>query len=110
MSTDGFCKFAVIGAGTMGSGIAAQIANAGHEVMLLDLPAREGADKGVRVVGCELHGPMAAAAQRVVAANGFSRPSVLPLMAAVGSSLDTQWELGFQLPTPTPPSRRRPST
>ena len=45
MSTDGFSKIAVIGAGTMGSGIAAQIANAGHEVMLLDLPAREGADK-----------------------------------------------------------------
>ena len=45
MSTDGFNKIAVIGAGTMGSGIAAQIANAGHEVMLLDLPAREGADK-----------------------------------------------------------------
>ena len=43
MSTDGFSKIAVIGAGTMGSGIAAQIANAGHEVMLLDLPAREGA-------------------------------------------------------------------
>ena len=39
MSTDGFNKIAVIGAGTMGSGIAAQIANAGHEVMLLDLPA-----------------------------------------------------------------------
>ena len=45
MSTPGFSKIAVIGAGTMGSGIAAQIANAGHEVMLLDLPAREGADK-----------------------------------------------------------------
>ena len=45
MSTNGFSKIAVIGAGTMGSGIAAQIANAGHEVMLLDLPAREGADK-----------------------------------------------------------------
>ncbi|MCH2553974.1 MAG: 3-hydroxyacyl-CoA dehydrogenase NAD-binding domain-containing protein, partial [SAR116 cluster bacterium] len=45
MSTDGFSKIAVIGAGTMGSGIAAQIANAGHEVMLLDLPAREDADK-----------------------------------------------------------------
>ena len=45
MSTDGFSKIAVIGAGTMGSGIAAQIANAGHEVMLLDLPAHEGADK-----------------------------------------------------------------
>ena len=30
-------KIAVIGAGTMGSGIAAQIANAGNQVLLLDL-------------------------------------------------------------------------
>ena len=36
-----FKNIAVIGAGTMGAGIAAQIANAGHEVLLLDLPARE---------------------------------------------------------------------
>ncbi|MEC8245198.1 MAG: 3-hydroxyacyl-CoA dehydrogenase NAD-binding domain-containing protein, partial [Pseudomonadota bacterium] len=34
-----FSSIAVIGAGTMGSGIAAQIANAGHDVLLLDLPA-----------------------------------------------------------------------
>ena len=40
-----FTKIAVIGAGTMGSGIAAQIANAGHDVLLLDLAARDGADK-----------------------------------------------------------------
>ncbi len=33
-----FKKIAVIGAGTMGSGIAAQIANAGHYVILMDLP------------------------------------------------------------------------
>ena len=39
-----FKKIAVIGAGTMGSGIAAQIANAGHEVMLLDLPAKTADD------------------------------------------------------------------
>lgn len=32
-----FQKIAVIGAGTMGSGIAGQIANAGHNVLLLDL-------------------------------------------------------------------------
>ena len=31
-------KVAVIGAGTMGAGIAGQVANAGHEVWLLDLP------------------------------------------------------------------------
>jgi len=33
-----FNKIAVIGAGTMGSGIAGQIANAGLEVLLLDIP------------------------------------------------------------------------
>ncbi|HAU67868.1 MAG TPA: acetoacetyl-CoA reductase, partial [Gammaproteobacteria bacterium] len=31
-------KVAVIGAGTMGSGIAGQVANAGIDVLLLDLP------------------------------------------------------------------------
>ena len=35
-------KVAVIGAGTMGSGIAGQVANAGIEVWLLDLPKDEG--------------------------------------------------------------------
>ena len=33
-----FRQIAVIGSGTMGAGIAGQIANAGHEVLLLDLP------------------------------------------------------------------------
>ena len=33
-----FKNIAIIGAGTMGSGIAGQIANAGHNVLLLDLP------------------------------------------------------------------------
>ena len=32
-------KVAVIGAGTMGAGIAGQAANAGCEVLLLDLPS-----------------------------------------------------------------------
>ena len=45
MSDSGFRNIAVIGAGTMGSGIAAQIANAGHQVLLLDLAARDGAEK-----------------------------------------------------------------
>ena len=40
-----FTSIAVIGAGTMGSGIAAQIANAGHDVLLLDLPAKEAGEK-----------------------------------------------------------------
>ena len=34
-------KVAVIGAGTMGSGIAGQVANAGIEVWLLDLPSED---------------------------------------------------------------------
>ena len=38
-------NIAVIGAGTMGSGIAAQIANAGIDVLLLDLDARPGDEK-----------------------------------------------------------------
>ena len=45
-STDkSFHNIAVIGAGTMGSGIAAQIANAGHDVLLLDLPAKTEGEK-----------------------------------------------------------------
>ena len=38
-------KVAVIGAGVMGSGIAAQIANAGVPVLLLDIPATNGGDR-----------------------------------------------------------------
>jgi len=36
---------AVLGAGTMGSGIAGQLANAGIPVFLMDMPAKEGADR-----------------------------------------------------------------
>jgi len=39
-----FKRIAVIGAGTMGSGIAGQIANAGFQVLLLDLPREEASD------------------------------------------------------------------
>ena len=39
-------KVAVIGAGTMGAGIAGQVANAGVEVWLLDLPTDTGTDAG----------------------------------------------------------------
>ena len=39
-----FSNIAVIGAGTMGSGIAAQIANAGLPVLLLDLPCKPDQD------------------------------------------------------------------
>jgi 3-hydroxyacyl-CoA dehydrogenase len=39
-----FKQIAVIGSGTMGAGIAGQIANAGHSVLLLDLPGEESAN------------------------------------------------------------------
>lgn len=39
-----FKNIAVIGAGTMGAGIAGQIANAGHTVLLLDLPGKSEAN------------------------------------------------------------------
>ncbi len=40
-------KVAVIGAGVMGSGIAAHVANAGVPVVLLDIPAKEGARSAI---------------------------------------------------------------
>lgn len=40
-------KIAVIGAGLMGSGIAAQIANAGYEVLLLDIVPKDAEDRSV---------------------------------------------------------------
>ena len=40
MTNTVFNNIAVIGAGTMGSGIAAQIANAGCDVLLLDLESK----------------------------------------------------------------------
>lgn len=44
-------SFAVIGAGVMGSGIAAQIANAGHEVWLLDIVPEGGANRNAIAEG-----------------------------------------------------------
>jgi len=44
-----FKNIVVIGAGTMGSGIAGQIANAGHQVLLLDLPGDD--DPNARTAG-----------------------------------------------------------
>ena len=54
-----FKSIAVIGAGTMGSGIAAQIANAGHHVLLLDLGAKGRTSKA----------PAAAALDRLLASD-----------------------------------------
>jgi 3-hydroxyacyl-CoA dehydrogenase len=44
-------RAAVIGAGVMGSGIAAQIANAGIPVDLLDIPAKDGDDRDAIAAG-----------------------------------------------------------
>jgi 3-hydroxyacyl-CoA dehydrogenase len=44
-------KAAVIGAGVMGSGIAAQIANTGVPVLLLDVPASNGGDRSALAKG-----------------------------------------------------------
>ena len=44
-------KVAVIGAGVMGAGIAAQVANAGVPVLLLDIPAKDGADRNAIAAG-----------------------------------------------------------
>ena len=59
MTQPPFKSIAVIGAGTMGSGIAAQIANAGYHVLLLDLGAKESASKA----------PAAAALDRLLASD-----------------------------------------
>lgn len=45
MMADGIGKVCVIGAGTMGAAIAAQVANAGVPVLLLDIVPKEGADR-----------------------------------------------------------------
>jgi 3-hydroxyacyl-CoA dehydrogenase len=45
MMAEAIRKVCVIGAGVMGAGIAAQVANAGIPVLLLDIPAREGDDR-----------------------------------------------------------------
>jgi 3-hydroxyacyl-CoA dehydrogenase len=44
-------KVCVIGAGTMGAGIAAQVANAGVPVLLLDIVPKEGADRSAIAKG-----------------------------------------------------------
>ncbi len=45
--TNSIKKVCVIGAGTMGSGIAAQVANAGDQVLLLDMPSKDGSRNAV---------------------------------------------------------------
>ena len=43
--SDSIKKVCVIGAGVMGAGIAAQVANAGIPVLLLDIPGKDGGDR-----------------------------------------------------------------
>jgi len=57
----GICRAAVIGAGSMGAGIAAQFANAGIPVDLLDIPGKEG----------DRNGPAEAGVSRQVKTGGF---------------------------------------
>ena len=53
MNEPTFKSIAVIGAGTMGSGIAAQIANAGLDVLLLDLAAKDSTSKAPAVAALD---------------------------------------------------------
>ncbi|MFG1192056.1 3-hydroxyacyl-CoA dehydrogenase/enoyl-CoA hydratase family protein [Xanthobacter flavus] len=63
-------KAAVIGAGSMGAGIAAQFANAGVPVVLLDIPAKEGPRDGIARGGVE----------RQIKAGGFMHPDAVRLV------------------------------
>ncbi|WP_243368814.1 3-hydroxyacyl-CoA dehydrogenase/enoyl-CoA hydratase family protein [Microvirga solisilvae] len=66
----GIARAAVIGAGSMGSGIAAQFANAGIPVDLLDI-------KGT---GASPNGPAEAGIERQSKANGFMHPAAAQLV------------------------------
>lgn len=51
MSESAIKRVCVIGSGVMGSGIAAQVANAGVPVLLLDIPAKEGDNRNAVAEG-----------------------------------------------------------
>lgn len=80
-------KAAVIGAGSMGSGIAAQFANAGIPVVLLDIPAREGPRAAIARAGVE----------RQLKAGGFMHRDAAALVTAgnteddLGLLADADW-------------------
>lgn len=80
-------KAAVIGAGSMGSGIAAQFANAGIPVVLLDLAAKDGAADAVARGGVE----------RQLKAGGFMHPDAAKLVETgtiehdLGKLADADW-------------------
>lgn len=81
-----FKSIAVIGSGTMGSGIAGQVANAGHEVLLLDLPGSDDASPNAIA---------AAAVQRLLASEppGLMHPNVAARIT-VGNTRDDLDALG----------------
>ena len=69
-------KAAVVGAGSMGSGIAAQFANAGIPVVLLDIPAAAGRNAFAE-----------AGVQRQLSAGGFMHPAAAALVT-IGNTED----------------------
>jgi len=69
----GLRRAAVIGAGSMGGGIAAQLANAGLPVDLLDLPGAN---------GCDRNGPALRGVERQLKVGGFMSPSAAALVRA----------------------------
>ena len=69
---DQIAKVCVIGAGVMGSGIAAQVANAGVPVLLLDILPKDGANRN-------------AVAERAVARALKTEPA--PFMSAAAAKL-----------------------
>lgn len=64
-TTPAIARAAVIGAGSMGAGIAAQFANAGIPVLLLDIPGQDG----------QRNGPAEAGLQRQLKTGGFMHPA-----------------------------------
>ena len=86
MMAGGIEKVCVIGAGVMGAGIAAQVANAGVRVLLLDVPAKDGADRDAVAKG--------AVAKMPVLGTPIGRP---PIWSA--SSTVSPWSIAALIAT-----------
>jgi 3-hydroxyacyl-CoA dehydrogenase len=71
VETCGIKRAAVIGAGSMGAGIAAQFANAGVSVDLLDIPGNDASSRNA---------PAQAGLDRQMKANGFMHPGAVGLV------------------------------
>ncbi len=72
ISETGIARAAIIGAGAMGAGLAAQFANAGISVCLLDIPGAEG----------NRNAPAEGGVSRQLKANGFMHESAARLVTA----------------------------